>query len=148
MRGPRLANPKAVQDMIQSPPDARALAHLLTPYREANTARGVFELVVTVVPLLVIWAVIWAALDRGYWIGLLLAVPAAGLLLRLFMIQHDCGHGSFFRGRRANEQCSSRKRFRIAHEFILDWPLEYCLSNLAEKSPCAKPALSNLYSGC
>ena len=103
MRGPRLANPKAVQDMIQSPPDARALAHLLTPYREANTARGVFELVVTVVPLLVIWAVIWAALDRGYWIGLLLAVPAAGLLLRLFMIQHDCGHGSFFRGRRAND---------------------------------------------
>jgi acyl-lipid omega-6 desaturase (Delta-12 desaturase) len=34
---------------------------------------------------------------------LLLAVPAAGFLVRLFMIQHDCGHGSFFRRRRAND---------------------------------------------
>jgi acyl-lipid omega-6 desaturase (Delta-12 desaturase) len=40
---------------------------------------------------------------RGHWIGMLLAVPAAGLLVRLFMIQHDCGHGSFFRGRLAND---------------------------------------------
>jgi Fatty acid desaturase len=39
----------------------------------------------------------------GYWVGLLLAVPAAGFLVRLFMIQHDCGHGSFFHRRRAND---------------------------------------------
>lgn len=45
----------------------------------------------------------WAALDLGYWLVLLLAVPAAGLLVRLFMIQHDCGHGSFFRSRLAND---------------------------------------------
>ena len=45
----------------------------------------------------------WAALGTGYWVGLLLAVPAAGFLVRLFMIQHDCGHGSFFRRRRAND---------------------------------------------
>jgi omega-6 fatty acid desaturase (delta-12 desaturase) len=43
------------------------------------------------------------ALDHGYWLGLLLEVPAAGLLVRLFMIQHDCGHGSFFRSRVAND---------------------------------------------
>jgi omega-6 fatty acid desaturase (delta-12 desaturase) len=45
----------------------------------------------------------WAALGTGYWICLLLAVPAAGFLVRLFMIQHDCGHGSFFRRRPAND---------------------------------------------
>ena len=33
----------------------------------------------------------WASLGTGYWVGLLLAVPAAGFLVRLFMIQHDCG---------------------------------------------------------
>ncbi|MCH8617365.1 fatty acid desaturase [Sphingomonas sp. SM33] len=38
-----------------------------------------------------------------YWLSLLLAVPAAGLLVRLFIIQHDCGHGSFFRSRSAND---------------------------------------------
>jgi acyl-lipid omega-6 desaturase (Delta-12 desaturase) len=89
--------------LVQSPPETRALAQLLARYREPNNARGVFELVITAVPLLVIWALIWAALDHGYWIGLLLAVPAAGLIVRLFMIQHDCGHGSFFRGRLAND---------------------------------------------
>ena len=45
----------------------------------------------------------WAALGVGYWLCLLLAIPAAGLLLRLFMIQHDCGHGAFFRNRFAND---------------------------------------------
>ena len=44
----------------------------------------------------------WASHDR-YWLTLLLAIPAAGLLVRLFIIQHDCGHGSFFKSRRAND---------------------------------------------
>src|SRR5271165_6101992 len=90
-------------DMVQSPPETRALAQLLARYREPDSARGVFELVITAVPFLVIWALMWTLLAHGYWIGLLLAAPAAGLLVRLFMIQHDCGHGSFFRGRLAND---------------------------------------------
>lgn len=45
----------------------------------------------------------WMTIDYGYWLTLLLALPAAGLLARLFMIQHDCGHGSFFRHRVAND---------------------------------------------
>jgi acyl-lipid omega-6 desaturase (Delta-12 desaturase) len=89
--------------MVQSPPEIRALAHLLARYRAPNSARGVFELVITVVPFFAIWAFIWAALVHGYWIGLLLVAPAASFLVRLFMIQHDCGHGSFFRGRLAND---------------------------------------------
>jgi omega-6 fatty acid desaturase (delta-12 desaturase) len=43
------------------------------------------------------------ALDIGYGLYLILAIPAAGLLVRLFMIQHDCGHGAFFRHRAAND---------------------------------------------
>jgi omega-6 fatty acid desaturase (delta-12 desaturase) len=45
----------------------------------------------------------WIALDFAYWLTLLLAVPAAGFLVRLFMIQHDCGHGSLFRNRSTND---------------------------------------------
>jgi omega-6 fatty acid desaturase (delta-12 desaturase) len=45
----------------------------------------------------------WATLGLGYWLCLLLALPAAGFLVRLFMIQHDCGHGSFFSQRLAND---------------------------------------------
>lgn len=89
--------------MSQRLAEIRALPQLLARYREPDSARGAFELVITAVPFLVIWALIQNALDHGYWLGLLLEVPAAGLLVRLFMIQHDCGHGSFFRSRIAND---------------------------------------------
>ena len=45
----------------------------------------------------------WTTLRIGYWLPLLLAVPASGFLVRLFMIQHDCGHGTLFRHRLAND---------------------------------------------
>jgi omega-6 fatty acid desaturase (delta-12 desaturase) len=86
-----------------TPSDSRALAQLLARYRTPNAARSAFELVITAGPFVLIWALMWAALEAGYWAGLLLAVPAAGFLVRLFMIQHDCGHGAFFRRRPAND---------------------------------------------
>ena len=89
--------------MVQSPPETRALTQLLALYREPDSARGVFELVITAVSFVGIWGLMWTVLAHGHWIGLLLAAPAAGLLVRLFMIQHDCGHGSFFHGRLAND---------------------------------------------
>ena len=50
------------------------------------------------------WVLMWASYYFGFWwLTLLLAVPAAGFLVRLFMIQHDCGHGAFFRHRLAND---------------------------------------------
>src|SRR5579859_2687311 len=89
--------------MVQSPTEIRALAQLLAGYREPESARGIFELVITAVQFLVIWALMWIVLAHGHWIGLLTIAPAAGLLVRLFMIQHDCGHGSFFPGRAGND---------------------------------------------
>jgi omega-6 fatty acid desaturase (delta-12 desaturase) len=76
----------------------------LAPYREPKTGRSVFEIIITAVPLLTIWAVAWALHARGWWwAALLLTIPAALFLVRLFMIQHDCGHGSFFNQRQAND---------------------------------------------
>ena len=76
----------------------------LAPYRDAKTGRALMELGVTAVPFVILWLAMWLSLGVGYWLTLLLAVPAAGFLVRLFMIQHDCGHGSFFHGRRANDR--------------------------------------------
>jgi omega-6 fatty acid desaturase (delta-12 desaturase) len=88
---------------IAAASDARAWAKILARYRRPSNGRGMVEIGITIVPLIVLWALIWATLDLGYWLSLLLAVPAAGFLVRLFMIQHDCGHGSFFRHRLAND---------------------------------------------
>ncbi len=86
-----------------APADARALAQALARGRGPDEMRSVVEILITVVPLALLWLSIWAARDASYGISLLLAIPAAGFLVRLFMIQHDCGHGAFFRNRLAND---------------------------------------------
>src|SRR5260370_15803423 len=88
---------------VAAAPDARGLTPLLARYRAPSAARSMTELAITAVPLVLIWILMWATLGIGYWLCLLLAIPAAGLLVRLFMIQHDCGHGAFFRHRLAND---------------------------------------------
>ncbi len=61
------------------------------------------EVLITAVPFVLLWILMWASLGVSYWLSLFIAVPAAGFLVRLFMIQHDCGHGAFFRRRSAND---------------------------------------------
>ena len=91
-------------EMTSAEIDARALTRSLASYRDPSLARSIVEIVITATPLLVAWTLMWAALYFGQvWLCLLLAVPTAGFLVRLFMIQHDCGHGAFFRTRRAND---------------------------------------------
>jgi omega-6 fatty acid desaturase (delta-12 desaturase) len=75
---------------------AGAWLKILAKYRQPRLSRSVFELVVTILPLALFWAAAYVTVSQGVWLGLVLTLPAAGFLLRLFMIQHDCGHGSFF----------------------------------------------------
>ncbi len=65
--------------------------------------RSIAQVLTTAIPFVLVWSVMLRSLDYPYWTTLLLAIPAAGLLLRFFIIQHDCGHGSFFRSRSAND---------------------------------------------
>ena len=84
--------------------DARAWTQKLLRYREPSGTRSIVELVISAAPLAALWALMWLAYSFGFWwLSLLLAMPAAGFLVRLFMIQHDCGHGAFFRHRLAND---------------------------------------------
>jgi omega-6 fatty acid desaturase (delta-12 desaturase) len=83
--------------------DSRMWAQILAEYREPSCARSVLEIVSTALPFALLWLLMWVSLDIGYWLCLLLSVPTAGFLVRLFMIQHDCGHGAFFRKRIAND---------------------------------------------
>lgn len=83
--------------------EARNWTRILASYREPKCSRSLFELLITATPFLMLWVLMWAALGVGYWLSLLLAVPTAGFLVRLFMFQHDCGHGALFRRRVAND---------------------------------------------
>jgi omega-6 fatty acid desaturase (delta-12 desaturase) len=83
--------------------DIRALTQGLARYRQPNHGRSIVEILITIGPFVFLWLLACLSLRIGYGFYLLLAVPAAGFLVRLFMIQHDCGHGSFFRHRLVND---------------------------------------------
>lgn len=83
--------------------NAGAWLKILARYRQPDVGRSAFELVVTVIPFAIFWALAYFSYANGFWIGLLAIIPAGAALLRLFMIQHDCGHGSFFAHRRLDD---------------------------------------------
>lgn len=72
----------------------------LAPYRRSDPKRSVWQLASTAALFVAGWVVMYYSLALPYWVTLLLAVPTAFLLVRLFIVQHDLGHGSFFRSQR------------------------------------------------
>lgn len=76
---------------------------ILAQYRKPNALRSVLELTGTAACFVVLWALTAIAIENGIWAGLLLTIPAAAFLVRLFVLQHDCGHGSLFTNRMAND---------------------------------------------
>jgi acyl-lipid omega-6 desaturase (Delta-12 desaturase) len=83
--------------------EERAWIKVLAGYREPSRFRSLFELSVTILPFVLLWALAMVRRRSRPLVGLVLTVPAAAFLLRLFVIQHDCGHGAFFPSRRAND---------------------------------------------
>lgn len=71
-------------------------------YARPHLGRSILSLVTSVVPFVGLWVLMYFSLQVSYLLVLALAVPAAGFQLRTYILFHDCAHGSFLRGRRAN----------------------------------------------
>ncbi len=71
----------------------------LSPFFGADTRRSLIQLLVSAGPFLGLWALAYWALDVSYWLAVLFGLGAGSFLMRLFMIQHDCGHNTFFKSR-------------------------------------------------
>ncbi len=83
---------------------ARGWAQLLARYKRPDNVRGWFEMAVTILPFLALWFLAWEAIAWGYWpLSFIPSLIAATFLVRMFMIQHDCGHGSFFSNKNVND---------------------------------------------
>jgi len=93
----------ALKEMNTTERTAREWGGILRSYHGPSHIRSVLEFVMTAASFALLWFLMWLALGLGYWLSLIMAVPASGFLVRLFMIQHDCGHGAFFRHRTAND---------------------------------------------
>jgi acyl-lipid omega-6 desaturase (Delta-12 desaturase) len=71
-------------------------------FQAASQARAWWQLTNTFVPYVLLWVLMSRALSVSYWLMLPVAAVAAGFLVRIFIIFHDCGHGSFFTSPQAN----------------------------------------------
>jgi omega-6 fatty acid desaturase (delta-12 desaturase) len=95
------------ETVLNTAPDtAGAAAHwkrVVAPFRGADRRRSVIQLTISAIGFFSLWASMYLSLSVNYGLTLLLALPTAGFLMRLFMIQHDCGHGSYFESRRARD---------------------------------------------
>ncbi len=81
----------------------RRLAKHCASYKGAITARSVTQLIINLLLIAVLGGGAMVSVAYEVWVGVLLTIPAAGILIRLFIIQHDCGHGSFFKSRSTND---------------------------------------------
>ena len=81
------------------------LRQLCARFAKPHLGRAAWQLVNTLVPFAALWALMaWSVVGEwGYGWTLLMALPTAGLYVRTFIIQHDCGHGSYFADARMND---------------------------------------------
>src|SRR5688572_15879808 len=76
---------------------------IVAKYAKPDLARSLWQVANTLIPYFALWGLMIWSIQISYWITLALSVPAAGFLMRIFIIFHDCGHGSFFKSQKAND---------------------------------------------
>jgi len=119
--GPTTATPRApmqtdrsARDRHDAAPTATATAPIPLPtlaewqqrlqaFRQPDARRATWQLVTTIGSYVGAWVAMWFALAVSWWLAVPLAVLTGGLMVRVFILFHDCGHGSFFASRRAND---------------------------------------------
>ncbi|MDA8870510.1 fatty acid desaturase [Rhizobiaceae bacterium] len=83
--------------------DHKVWSRRLAAYKLPDSGRGIFELAVTLLPYAALWALAAATYSVSIWLTFLIALPAGILLVRLFALQHDCGHYALFPDKSVND---------------------------------------------
>ncbi|HXR05830.1 MAG TPA: fatty acid desaturase [Candidatus Acidoferrum sp.] len=83
-------------------PDTAEWKRIVASYQNPSAPRALWQIVNTLVPYGLLWYLMYRSLAVSWWITVPLAVLAGAFLVRVFIIFHDCGHGSFFKSRGAN----------------------------------------------
>jgi omega-6 fatty acid desaturase (delta-12 desaturase) len=97
------ARPRSSADDDPRKPEVRAFAQHCARFRQPRTWSALVQIATTTAPFLALLAAMLFFVERAYWVTLLLALPAGAVLIRFFIIQHDCGHGSFLADQRIND---------------------------------------------
>ncbi len=86
-------------------PDSKELSwqEVVNKYRYPNLKSSIWQVANSMVPYFILFYLMYRSLEISYWLTLLLAIPSGGFLIRIFIIFHDCGHGSLFRSKKVND---------------------------------------------
>jgi acyl-lipid omega-6 desaturase (Delta-12 desaturase) len=82
--------------------NTKNLRKQVAPFEKATTKESIWQMINTIGPFFILWYLAYISLSVSYWLALVPIVMAAGFLVRIFIIFHDCTHNSFFKSRRAN----------------------------------------------
>ncbi|MGD0109569.1 MAG: fatty acid desaturase [Rhodopila sp.] len=127
-------------------PDRRTLLASLAAFQRPSTGRSITQLAMTAAPYAALVVLMYYSYYHiSCWLSLALALPAAGFVVRLFIIQHDCGHGAYFRSRWANDivgrLCSLTTYTPFAH-----WRRHHAAHHAVWNNLDKRPG--DIYSGC
>jgi omega-6 fatty acid desaturase (delta-12 desaturase) len=94
---------KLDQAQSQRPAETEAWREIVVHYQKPSTARAIWQISNTLVPLAFLWYLMYRSLAVSWWLTLPLAAVAGAFLVRVFIVFHDCGHGSYFKSGAAND---------------------------------------------
>jgi omega-6 fatty acid desaturase (delta-12 desaturase) len=73
------------------------------PYEASSAKSGIKQIINTIPPFFLLWFLAYQSLAVSFWISLCFSILAAGFIVRIFIIFHDCTHQSFFNSHKANK---------------------------------------------
>lgn len=79
-------------------------AKIIKPYKKASNKKATIQILNSFLPFIGIWILMYFSLSWSYWLTIGLAIINSFFLVRIFIIQHDCGHQSFFALRKWNNR--------------------------------------------
>ncbi|MGJ8698074.1 MAG: fatty acid desaturase [Verrucomicrobiaceae bacterium] len=83
-------------------PSIQEWKQIVSPFTKPSAARATWQVVNSIGAYLALWVAMYFTLSVSYWLTFALAILAGGLLVRIFIIFHDCGHGSFYKSQKLN----------------------------------------------
>ena len=83
--------------------DEAGWKQIVLRFQKSSRPRALWQIANTIVPYAAIWYIMYLSLSISWWLVLPLAVLAGMFLVRVFIIFHDCGHGSYFKSRKTND---------------------------------------------
>jgi len=94
---------RSIENLEGAPAEMLSWKQAVAKYQEPMLRKSLWQVINTLIPYLSLSGLMIWTLHVSYWLTLAVAAAAAAFLTRIFIIFHDCGHGSFFRSQHAND---------------------------------------------